>query len=75
MENTEEAPQYKRETNPTYILLAALQQVENLTTLLEGNEWQEYIYGHLIPIKFELERQYERHRNSLNYNSKAQNSS
>lgn len=60
MENTE-TPQYKRETNPTYILSAALTQIDNLTTLLEGNEWEDYIYSHLLPIKFELERQYHNH--------------
>ena len=38
-------------------LILALQQIDNLTTLLEGNEWQAYIYHRLITIKCELERQ------------------
>ena len=41
-----------------YNLLAALQQVDNITQLTKDNDWQEFIYSHLTPIKFELERQY-----------------
>ena len=36
----------------------ALRQVENLTTLLEDNEWKNFLYQHLIPLKYELQRQY-----------------
>jgi hypothetical protein len=42
-----------------YNILAALQQVDNITHLLEDNDWKEYIYSHLTPIRFELERQYQ----------------
>ena len=38
-------------------LILALQQINNLTSLLEGNEYQKFIYGHLISVKCELERQ------------------
>ena len=41
-----------------YNILAALQQVDNITQLIKDNAWKEYIYSHLTPIKFELERQY-----------------
>ena len=41
-----------------YNLLAALQQVDNITKLTKDNDWKEFIYSHLTPIKFELERQY-----------------
>ena len=41
-----------------YNILAALQQVDNITKLIEDNDWKEFIYSHLTPIKFELERQY-----------------
>jgi len=41
-----------------YNILAALQQVDNITKLIKDNDWKEYIYSHLTPIKFELERQY-----------------
>jgi len=38
-------------------LIFALQQIDNLTSLLEGNEYQLFLYGHLISMKCELERQ------------------
>lgn len=38
-------------------LILALQQIDNLTSLLEGNDYQQFIYGKLISIKVELQRQ------------------
>ena len=38
-------------------LFIALTQIENVVTLLEDNEWKNYLYNHLSPIKYELERQ------------------
>jgi hypothetical protein len=38
-------------------LLLALQQIDNLTSLLEDNEYQKFLYGHLITIQVELQRQ------------------
>lgn len=38
-------------------LVLALQQVQNLVSLLEGNEYQSFIYSHLISIECELKRQ------------------
>ena len=38
-------------------LLIALTQIENVVTLLEDNEWKNYLYNHLSPVKYELERQ------------------
>lgn len=38
-------------------LLFALQQVENISKLLEENEYEKFFVSHLIPMKFELERQ------------------
>jgi hypothetical protein len=38
-------------------LLLALQQIVNLTNLLQGNEYQQFLYGHLINIQVELKRQ------------------
>ena len=46
-------------THEQYNILAALQQVDNITKLTKDNDWQEFIYSHLTPIKFELERQYQ----------------
>ena len=38
-------------------LILALQQVDNLVKLLEGNEWERYLYFHLITLDVELKRQ------------------
>jgi hypothetical protein len=38
-------------------LILALYQVDNLTSLLKDNEWKSFLYSHLTPIKYELERQ------------------
>ena len=38
-------------------LLIALTQIENVVTLLEDNEWKNYLHNHLSPVKYELERQ------------------
>jgi len=38
-------------------LILALQQIDNITCLLDGNEYQSFLYSHLISLKCELERQ------------------
>jgi hypothetical protein len=38
-------------------LILALMQIDNLTSLLEGNEYQKFMYSHLISIQVELKRQ------------------
>jgi hypothetical protein len=38
-------------------LVLALQQIDNLTSLLDGNEYQSFLYSHLISMKCELQRQ------------------
>jgi hypothetical protein len=38
-------------------LLLSLQQIDNLTGLLEGNKQQQFLYGHLISLRVELQRQ------------------
>lgn len=38
-------------------LILALTQVENIAKLTENNEWKDFLYSHLSPIKYELERQ------------------
>ena len=38
-------------------LVLGLQQIDNLTSLLEGNEYQKFLYSHLIPVQVELQRQ------------------
>jgi len=43
--------------NQTTKTILALQQIDNITNLIEGNEYQQFLYGHLISVKIELERQ------------------
>jgi hypothetical protein len=38
-------------------LIIALMQIESLTELLQGNEYQQFLYGHLVNINVELRRQ------------------
>ena len=38
-------------------LFSALTQINNIVSLLEDNEYKPYIYRHLNPVKYELERQ------------------
>jgi hypothetical protein len=37
--------------------ILALVQIDNLTKIIEGNEYEHFFVSHLIPIKIELERQ------------------
>lgn len=38
-------------------LLLALLQIDNLTQLLKENEYQHFLYSHLISLQTELQRQ------------------
>jgi len=38
-------------------LFTAIHQVDNLVSLLDGNDYQNYIFSKLSSIKYELERQ------------------
>jgi len=38
-------------------LLFAMMQVDNLTSLIEGNEYQKFLYLHLNQVRVELKRQ------------------
>jgi len=38
-------------------LILALMQIDNLTSLIEGNEYKSFLYSHLISMKCELQRQ------------------
>ena len=44
------------ELQQTRIMLA-LMQIDNMTELLKDNEYKTFLYGHLITMKVELERQ------------------
>lgn len=41
----------------TQKIASALSQIDNLIILLEDNEWKTFLYSHLIPLKYELQRQ------------------
>ena len=43
--------------NQTTKLLFALQQVEGISKLMKGNEYESFIASHLFPILYELNRQ------------------
>ena len=47
----------------------ALSQVENLSSLLENNEWENYLYKHLIPLTCALQRPLSILTNVKNYPS------
>jgi hypothetical protein len=38
-------------------LILALMQIDNLTSLLKDNEYEKFMYSHLISIQVELKRQ------------------
>jgi len=38
-------------------LILALMQIDNLTNLFKGNEYEKFLYSHLISIQVELNRQ------------------
>ncbi len=43
--------------NQSTKILFALMQIDNITSLIEGNEYQKFLYSHLISIQIELQRQ------------------
>ena len=43
--------------NSSIRLILALEQVHNLMSLLEGNEYEQFIHSHLFPLQYELQRQ------------------
>lgn len=47
-------------------LILALTQIDNLTKLLEGNEYQRFLYGNLISIQIELNRQLSNYGQTTN---------
>lgn len=38
-------------------LIFALMQINNITSLIEGNEYQKFLYSHLVSMQVELQRQ------------------
>jgi hypothetical protein len=56
----------KVESQKTTLTLAH-EQVDNLTKLLEDNEYKTFLYHHLIPVKYELQRQLSNLTNTSPY--------
>lgn len=65
---------YKERPNEKEILrlILAINQIDNITCLLEFNEFKTYLYNHLSPIKYELERQLTNLRISDNITKETQ---
>ena len=53
----EEEIKPKRIKDERFLLLAAIQQIENIILLTEENEYKQFIYMHLNPVYYELQRQ------------------
>jgi hypothetical protein len=47
-------------------LIFALMQIDNLTSLLEGNEYQDFLYSKLISARIELQRQLNHYGTTTN---------
>jgi hypothetical protein len=37
--------------------ILALSQIDNLSHLVEGNQFEQFFVSHLLPMKFEFQRQ------------------
>ena len=64
----EETPEEKERMR----LILALMQVDNVVELTKDNAWMNYIYNHLSPVKYELERQLTNLRLSDTINTETQ---
>ena len=47
----------KKIEDPVFKLLPARHQVENVMKLIEDNPYEQYMFMHLNPVFYELERQ------------------
>jgi len=47
-------------------LLLALLQIDNLTELLKENEYEQFLYSHLISLRTELQRQLSHYGKTTN---------
>jgi len=43
--------------NSTIKMLLALDQIHNLMSLLQGNEYEKFLVSHLLALKYEIQRQ------------------
>lgn len=51
----------KRIEDPVFLLLAAQQQIENILSLIKGNEYESYMNLKLTSVWYELDRQLKHH--------------
>ena len=47
-------------------LIFAIMQIDNLTSLLEGNQYQDFLYSKLISTRIELQRQLNHYGTKIN---------
>jgi len=47
-------------------LILALMQINNLASLLNENEYQKFLYSHLVSVQVELERQLSHYGKKIN---------
>jgi len=47
-------------------LIFALMQIDNITSLLEGNEYQGFLYSKLLSARIELQRQLNHYGKTTN---------
>ena len=47
-------------------LILGLMQIDNLTSLLEGNEYQQYLSRHIMQLRVELNRQLSHYGKTTN---------
>ena len=47
-------------------LILAKMQIDSLTSLLDGNEYQQYFYRHIVPLRVELNRQLSHYGKTTN---------
>ena len=38
-------------------MVLGIQQIDNMIALIEGNEYQQFLYSHLVSVQVELQRQ------------------
>lgn len=53
--------------DPQTKIVLALSQVHNISKLIEGNQWEGFFSSHLLPVKYELERQLSCLTNAKSY--------
>ena len=53
--------------NPKEKIILAQMQIDNLLTLTKDLQYQGFLSSHLLPVKYELQRQYQLLTNTKHY--------